>query len=320
MLGSIKNGARRETKVQSYRPGIWTHLVHGIQRLSCQRRFVGSWRICQAVRRYYPNTEIRWPSKYGFDIIINPSEDPYQTTIFEAGSHETGMLHLMARLLDEGDVFFDVGANIGFVSLAASRMVGATGIVFAFEPHPKTFSRLQENIALNAAENVRALNLALGATAMEREVYEYPDQNIGRTSLILSNGGVSSGKAKVDTLDNTISAAGIPPAKLMKIDVEGFELSVLKGATQFLQGSGSPILIIEVDEDMPRENATDGMAMIHEFLLEQNEYELFKLAGTKWQASKLVPINDIGDVPKHDNAVYIPKWRMPLLRESALFA
>ena len=150
--------------------------------------FKGSWRLHQWLSRYVPKGEVACDTNYGFRIIVNPRMDPYQQTIFVEGAYEPALLNFMSRVLRQGDIFLDIGANIGLMTLAASKWVGPTGHVYAFEPEPSVFRRLLENVEINGAANVTAMKNAVGSTNATREVFAYPSVNIGRASLVKAEG------------------------------------------------------------------------------------------------------------------------------------
>lgn len=79
------------------------------------------------------------------------------------GTYETHIQRAVAELIKEGKIVWDVGANVGFYTLAFSRLVGSSGIVFAFEPYPQNVAYLLEHLKLNSIANVRVLTGALGA-------------------------------------------------------------------------------------------------------------------------------------------------------------
>jgi FkbM family methyltransferase len=127
--------------------------------------------------------------------------------------------------LRPGDIFVDVGANIGVHSLIASGVVGSAGHVYTFEPHPRTFRFLRGNLRLNGAANVNVTNCAVGC---ERGTVRFTDVRSDDQNRVTTDGMA----VDVHTLD-----ALLPPARirLLKIDTEGFELFVLRGATEVLK-------------------------------------------------------------------------------------
>jgi FkbM family methyltransferase len=137
-------------------------------------------------------------------------------------------LRFQLNFLAAGDVFVDAGANIGLHTLAAARVVGESGHVYAFEAHPRTFAYLQENVRLNNAANVNAFGCALGDHQAEvgmTDLIHTDDQNF----VLLDGSGV---RVPLRRLDDLIPE-GVSPA-LLKVDVEGFELPVLRGAATVL--------------------------------------------------------------------------------------
>jgi FkbM family methyltransferase len=140
----------------------------------------------------------------------------------------------MQQVLRPGDTFFDVGAHIGTETLFAARLVGERGRVCSFEPAPWTLPRLVRHIELNGAKNVTVLNVAVGAEAgpvlIKRAV-----GNDGRSRLGEMVDAVSAvATCQVVTLDDAWKAMGRPAVRMIKIDVEGHEPSVLRGATELL--------------------------------------------------------------------------------------
>jgi FkbM family methyltransferase len=293
-----------------YRAGPYVSALREIERRTRASAVPGAWRLGRLARRLYPDRDVICRTASGFELIVNPAGDPYQRTLFETGAYEPGTLALIARLLGPGDAYFDVGANIGLMTLAAAHAVGPGGSVVAFEPHPRIFARLVENLALNGAGNALALPVALGATSAERELYAFPGVNIGRASLVAATGGVPCGAVAVRALDAVIAEKRLRPPRLMKLDVEGFELDVLRGAAALLRSAACPVLCVEADDEMPREGAAGGMAAIHEFVMAQQPFRAFRFVGTKFAASKLRPIAGIAEVPRHDNVVYVPFARL----------
>ena len=130
-------------------------------------------------------------------------------------------------------VVVDVGAHIGIYALKAAKLVGNEGIVLAFEPETQNFSLLLKNIALNRAKNVIPLKIALANFIGRAKLYIDPN-NVGGHSLVYHD-RENWREVNVSTLDAIISKLAIEFVDLMKIDVEGGELDVLKGARGLLQ-------------------------------------------------------------------------------------
>jgi FkbM family methyltransferase len=132
------------------------------------------------------------------------------------------------KLLSKGDVAVDVGANIGTTVLAASRCVGASGKVYAFEAHPRTFNYLKGNIALNKIKNVQPINTAVGNSV--GTVFFSDTKRDDMNSVVNYNSGV---EVSIDKLDHLIPED--EDIALLKIDVEGYEKFVLLGAEELLE-------------------------------------------------------------------------------------
>ena len=95
---------------------------------------------------------------------------------------------------------------------------------------------------------------------------------------------------------------------MMKIDVEGFEYEVLSGARAVLSGATPPILSVECDDEMPRENAAAGMSSIYRMILDTDNYDPFRFVQSKFNRDgRIVPLGRLADVPRHDNIIYVPR-------------
>lgn len=288
--------------------------------------FKGSWRIRNAflalerlLLKLGMDAPCICPTVYGFYLRINPSLDSYQRTIFETGTYEPGTLALFEVVLRPDDIVLDVGANIGLMSLTAAKLVGPDGAVYAFEPHPEMYSKLLGNIELNNVDQIVPVNVALGCNPGIRQIYSRPDVNIGASSLVSASGSVPAGFASVATLDQFMEAARLDRVRLAKIDVEGFEYEVLKGAEITLTSGKIDILCIEFDDEMPRNSAEISMADIHSYVLESGLYAAFRLADTKFaDACTLVELANLADVVRHDNIIYILKSLVPTLPRTLL--
>lgn len=242
---------------------------------------------------------------YDFKLIVNPVLDNgVERSIYYTGTYEKGTLDFMKKYLKPGDTFVDVGANIGLMSLFASTCVASNGKVLAFEPNPETNRILNENIKINSFEKIEVFDSAIGSITEERKIYDQFDKNRGSASLLKPNSSSAGYDVSVNPLSSFISKDEI--IKMIKIDVEGFELEVLNGASEILSGTTPPILIVECSED--RENSTDQVTVkMFDFISSINDYELYKMSGSKSRASSFIKIQSHREMPKHDNVFCFPK-------------
>jgi len=134
-----------------------------------------------------------------------------------------------------GDVVLDVGANIGWYSLLIEKLAPVPIDILAFEPDPDNFALLTENIRSNSLGRVTPIQAAAGPEPAQQLLYRYAKGNAGRHSLLPINDGTP---VRVDTvrLDQAWAERGLGSRvlRLMKIDVEGYELRVLEGAGELL--------------------------------------------------------------------------------------
>ncbi len=233
-------------------------------------------------------------------LWIDPRQDHgVELSLHQTGTYEKGVLHFMQEYLKQGDTFLDIGANIGLMSLFASRLVGDTGRVLAFEAHPETALLLKNNLQRNAVSNIQVFDFALGSTRSQSYIYNSTD-NRGGASLIASSSQAQ--EIEVYPLDDVVSEDVLP--SMIKIDVEGFELEVLKGAESTILRS-KPILIIEISQErhVDRNITMDLM----EYLKELNLYRFYKLKGGKERKSVLLEVKSNEDLPLHDNIFCLPK-------------
>lgn len=238
---------------------------------------------------------------HGFSLKINPSLDKgVELSLYETGTYEKGLLLLLNDFLKPGSCFIDVGANIGLMSVYASQLVGNKGKVISFEAHPETFNWLKFNIELNKNHNIEAHNFALGSEPSQMLIYDNWQVNRGGASLIVKDENSNSFPVDVKRLDDSLSKEIIPA--VIKVDVEGFELEVLKGARQTIVDF-KPILVIEISS--LRTNHHENSELL-DFIEDFGCYQFYKLAGTKERVSKLIQIHSRAEFPEHDNIICLP--------------
>lgn len=150
----------------------------------------------------------------------------------------------MKDRLSIGDTFVDVGANIGYFSLYASKLVGKSGSVVAIEASPKTFNALQKNIDLNFIKNIRAVNIAAADCRKMLKLYSGSKSNIGMTTIFETSGFQLECEIEAMPLGDILSCEEIKYARLIKIDVEGSEWFVIKGMYPLLKSCRKDLEII----------------------------------------------------------------------------
>lgn len=152
-------------------------------------------------------------------------------------------LAYLEKILSQGKVFVDVGANFGVYTLVASRLVGRTGSVLAFEPTAQSFEILRQNIELNHFSNVRAFQVALAQERSKAWLY-YGWDPVGNSLGKDPDYDYEGEEVQTETLDKVLEENGIDHVDAIKIDVEGAEELVLHGAARCLT-TQRPIVIFE---------------------------------------------------------------------------
>lgn len=182
--------------------------------------------------------------------FINLYFDSLLAKLIYRGDFEQEELAYINKTLVAGDSFVDVGANIGLFSLYASQKVGATGKVITFEPSPKTFNRLKENIELNGCTNTHLHQLGISDKPGELSLNISGDGMDAWETFApdLNNRFQDQVKVPVVTLDDMLANENKEKIRIVKIDVEGWEKFVLKGAEQFFT-TYSPIIMLEFTEE-----------------------------------------------------------------------
>lgn len=170
--------------------------------------------------------------------------------------YEPEMTDTIEELLESGDSFIDLGANEGYFSILASILVSSKGKVYSIEPQKRLWSVIYNNVMLNKLVNIQLFPFGIGSKNQELKLQLYPSTNSGATSFSNSfNFNITLGsirkkiygsqQSQVTTLDDLTET--LPSTiKLIKIDIEGYELEALKGAKALLQKKILKHLLIEI--------------------------------------------------------------------------
>jgi len=231
---------------------------------------------------------------YNVNLKVDPS-DHIASSIYYLGAYEAGTVSILKRFLHRGDLFLDVGAHIGFISCVVARFVGDSGFVYAVEPNPETFRILRENIRINDLKNIGALEVALGAEVGRARIYKNANKAVASLIRPKDFNEDSGEKVTVTTIDTLIENGITRIPTLVKIDVEGFELEVLKGARRLLSSPEAPMLCVEFEQN--RGNRSE----IYKFITTINRYFLYRLKYGKSIPSRLVGISEENRLQNYDN-------------------
>jgi FkbM family methyltransferase len=163
--------------------------------------------------------------------------------LYKLRRYEPTETAFLSRVLKKGMTFVDVGANIGYFTTLASRIVGVDGKVVGIEPDPENFSLLRKNLATNRMDNAVALNLALGpqsgVAVLNRSAENFGDHRIYGTPRT----DEKSIQVRVEQFDFVVKAMELEKVDFIKIDVQGFEHAVQRGMRETVE-SGDKLTIM----------------------------------------------------------------------------
>jgi FkbM family methyltransferase len=193
----------------------------------------------------------------GFSMKLDLQDAVQRRMYFYGDYDERYEAKMIRRLLDKGEIFWDIGANIGYFSLLAAATLQQSGQVIAFEPGRVAYARLMDNIALNPFGNITAFNLAVTDREGEAALYLAAETADGCASLYGAGPEVTAQEScRTVSLDGFAPSHALPGPDFIKIDVEGAELFVLRGAREMLAVS-RPLLLVEMKAETLAASGTD---------------------------------------------------------------
>lgn len=175
------------------------------------------------------------------------------------------------NLVRKGNVVLDIGTNIGSTLLRMASIVEETGFIYGFEPDPINYENCMQNIALNSFKNVRVSQIGLGSSVGSFDLVVDTESNRGGNRISFQETLKNITTISVNTLDKWMQENKVLKIDVIKIDVEGFELKVLKGGEEAIN-THKPQLFIELDDDNLR--AVDDSASSLIKLLEDWGYDI----------------------------------------------
>lgn len=165
-------------------------------------------------------------------------------------TYEEKETNLIREHLKPGSVFIDIGANIGWYTIQASKWVGEKGIVMAFEPRPSTFQYLLKSVQENALRNVRLFNIALSNASGRGNLMKVDGQRNTGGSYLGTGKGVEVPLKTLDELTEDLDRLD-----MIKMDVEGWEPMVIEGAKKTIE-KYKPIIVSEISSEFLSERAS----------------------------------------------------------------
>jgi FkbM family methyltransferase len=199
--------------------------------------------------------------------------------------YEDHVQQCLSALLSDGDVFIDIGAHIGYHAVLASSLVGPSGSVFAFEPDPSNFARLQDH--LRPFSWGTALNKAAWSTT-DTLLFERSSEpgESGWATLTTVRDLKRGEHIPVGTvsLDDWTAENCVGNVAAIKIDAEGSEVAILQGAQDVLDRA-KPAVIAEANSVLLREAGTSSQELVQ--TLQARGYELFELQGKRLERLQL---------------------------------
>ncbi|MFD8967702.1 FkbM family methyltransferase [Streptomyces sp. NPDC059568] len=269
-----------------------------------------------ALAAEYLNTQLRAHprrrvvrARFGARFAVD-TRDLIQRYLYMFGVWEPHMTRWLRGRLGPRDTFVDVGANIGYYSVLASQLVGDGGRVVAIEASPVFLQRLSQNVRLNELGNVRAVN---GAVSDGRKTLTFvlaSSANMGANSIVPYDGPAESTfEIEARPLGEILDPVEISTARVIKIDVEGAEGSVVRGMKPMLDK-------LRPDAEITVEVTPERMAQLGDSaeelltIMRDHGFNVYRLANDYRPESYPAALRGAPVVPV--------RWRGPVVEESDL--
>jgi FkbM family methyltransferase len=272
----------------------------------------GKWKLRIWGTRFLKERHVFVTADEGVTLKLKFPEDLGWEIVYFHKTYETATTAVIKAILRDDDIVFDIGANIGWYTAIMASIV-SRGHCYSFEPVPHIYGKLEETCRLNGIrENVTLNRIALGSEIREAEIYTYANLPHGHSSIIrLEEQIISAIRIPMVTLDSYVRDRNITKIDLVKVDVEGSELSVITGAEQILRMAYPPVWILEMNT-LLADKMGYGAEHILERITAHHSWRLYRIAGA-WDA--VSEINSAGDFSNGDNILCIPGTRADALQK-----
>jgi FkbM family methyltransferase len=279
-----------------------------IQKAAASWNVRGIPRLLYSTRHVLLGREPRFFSlEGGIRLLLDP-EDYFQCMMFY-GRYTPEILQVLEHFVAPGDKVIDVGAHLGYFSIHLGRLVTRSGRVYSVEPDPRAMECLARSVAANHMEWIETFPVALSAS--KRSINFYLSPQLGWSTAVRNTHLVNLRTINVETvpLDWLVECGKVSPElRLVKLDVEGFEVQVLRGMQRVLQES-RPILVVEVNDRMltaQGDSPTGLLDLVRSF--DYSVYAIEKRSGWWWHRRTKIGLRSISaDQNCHDcDIVCIP--------------
>jgi FkbM family methyltransferase len=170
---------------------------------------------------------------------------PDYVDLIKGGGYEKGTTRVLTKLAKEGMNIVDIGANVGYYTLLAAKRVGSHGKVYAFEPEPRNFELLMENIRLNSYENVIATQRAVSNESGTASLFLSPRCSGAHSLVSTRDPGNETIAVGTVTLDEFFEREGWPAIQVIKMDIEGWEMEALDGMHKLIIRNSPLTIVVE---------------------------------------------------------------------------
>lgn len=214
---------------------------------------------------------------------------------FYVGDLDPKVSWIIRRLVNQGDHTLDIGANLGLVTLLLAERVGPQGLVHAFEPNPAIAALLEQTLENNGLSWVTLHKIGLGSSSGELSL-SVPRENAGAASFRRGREGDAVVRVPVRTLASVAEAAQLSRIDFIKMDVEGFEGDVLKGAASLFETVRPRAILFELNDESVKPGDSEVIQ-----LLDAAGYSFFAIPKC-FLRIRLAPFDPHaeGDSPAHD--------------------
>lgn len=248
----------------------------------------------------------------GRELAVNTANGSYRY-IYYLGEYEEAITDVFRALVRPGDVCLDIGANMGWYTTLFQKLVGSNGVVHAFEPVPPTFERLARNVRMNRLQNVRLNDLALGDEEKDVELHIFDNLPDGHASIAtFGQSDFQSFTSRMIMLDTYLEETRTDNVRLVKMDIEGAELMMLKGASRLFEQETVPVIEVEMALATTRGFGYLPNDLIR-FIREKADYDFFTIDERRF---KLKQIDGFRPEDEGANVLCLPAGfdRKPLSR------